>query len=254
MPYFTFDDPQGKERRLYYRKQGQGPLLFILPGNTASSACHTGELAYYGSRFSAISLDFLGTGQSDRVVEWADNWWQIGARQVRALLDHLARETCIVMGTSGGAIVALWTAILYPDRVRAVVADSCVPTFPPEMLAANVIRDRARRTPDQVAFWRSAHGDDWEQVVEADTDLIRRFVEGGGHWFGDRLGEVQCPVLLTASKQDTALSRVIQQTSRMAEQIPDIRLYLHNEGGHPLMWSQPRVFRTVADRFLETVE
>jgi pimeloyl-ACP methyl ester carboxylesterase len=157
------------------------------------------------------------------------------------------------MGTSGGAIVALWTAIFYPDRVRAVIADSCVPTFPPEMLEHNVIQERARRTPGQVAFWRNAHGEDWEQVVKADTDLIRRFVERGRDWFKDRLSEVQCPVLLTASKQDVALSQVARQTCQMAEQISDCRLYLHNKGGHPLMWSQPETFRAVADRFLMAV-
>ena len=254
MPYFTFDEPQGRAHRLYYRQQGQGPLLLILPGNTASSACHLGELAYYGQRFCAVSLDFLGTGQSGRVAAWADDWWQSGARQVRALLDHLGRERCIAMGTSGGAIVALRAAILFPNRVRAVVADSCVPTFTGDMLESNVIRDRARRTPDQAAFWQRAHGDDWEQVVESDTDMIGRFVARGGDWFGDRLSEIRCPVLLTASKQDTALPRVARQNCQMAEQISNCRLYLHNEGGHPLMWSQPEAFRAAADRFLKAVE
>ena len=171
---------------------------------------------------------------------------------MRALLDHLACETCVVIGASGGAIVALWVAILYPNRVRAVVADSCVARFPPEMLDS-LIRERARRAPDQAAFWRGAHGDDWEQVVAADTDVIRRFVERGGDWFGPRLGEVRCPVLLTASKRDAALPQVAQQNCRMAEQISDCRLYLHNEGGHPLMWSQPGTFRTMADAFLEMI-
>jgi pimeloyl-ACP methyl ester carboxylesterase len=118
------------------------------------------------------------------------------------------------------------------------------------MLETTLIPDRAQRTPDQVAFWRGAHGEDWERVVEADTDLIRRFVGRGGDWFGDALREVQCPVLLTASKRDAVLSQVACQNCHMAEQISDGRLYLHNEGGHPLMWSQPEVFRAAADLFL----
>jgi valacyclovir hydrolase len=245
MPRFTFESYQ-----LHYRQRGQGLLLLILPGNTASSACHLGELAYYGRRYTAVSLDYLGTGRSDRVAVWADDWWRSGARQVRALLDHLGIEACIAMGTSGGAIVALWTAILNPERVRAVVADSFVPTLSRQVLETTLIPDRAQRTPDQVAFWRGAHGGDWEQVVKADTSLIRRFVERGGDWFGDSLGEVQCPVLLTASKQDAALPQVASQNCQMAQQIPGSRLYLHDEGGHPLMWSQPKVFRALADLFL----
>ena len=34
-------------QRLFYREQGEGPLLLILPGNTASSACHPEEVAYF---------------------------------------------------------------------------------------------------------------------------------------------------------------------------------------------------------------
>jgi pimeloyl-ACP methyl ester carboxylesterase len=117
-----------------------------------------------------------------------------------------------------------------------------------------LIQERVQHTPEQIAFWQGAHGDDWEQVVEADTNLMRRFAEHGGDWFGSRLGDVQCPVLLTASMRDTALPRVTHRNCRMAEQIPDCRLYLHNKGGHPLMWSQPETFRAVADQFLRAIK
>jgi pimeloyl-ACP methyl ester carboxylesterase len=254
MPKFVFEEPDGRTHRLYYRAQGRGPLLLVLPGNTASSACHQGELQYFSTRFYAVSLDFLGTGRSDRVAAWADDWWQSAAHQARALLDHLGRETCIAMGTSGGAIVALWMAILSPGRVRAVVADSCVPTFTREMLEPSVLEDRARRAPDQVAFWRHAHGDDWEQVVEADTDMLRRFVERGGDWFRDHLSEIRCPVLLTASKRDPIVAGGTRQICQMADRIPDGRLYLHHEGGHPFMWSQAAAFRTAADVFLSPIQ
>ena len=60
-------------------------------------------------------------------------------------------------------------------------------------------------------------------------------------------------MLLTASMQDSALPQVARQNCRMAEQIANSRLYLHNQGGHPLMWSQPEAFRAVADGFLEAI-
>ena len=41
--------------RLAYRTSGSGVLLLILPGNTASSAYHTGELEHFGERFHAVS-------------------------------------------------------------------------------------------------------------------------------------------------------------------------------------------------------
>lgn len=60
-------------RRLFCREQGQGPLLLILPGNTASSAVHTGELAHFGERYRAVGLDLPGTEQSEQPKAWPDD-------------------------------------------------------------------------------------------------------------------------------------------------------------------------------------
>jgi hypothetical protein len=43
MPYFI-----NKDHRLHYRETGVGDAVFIIPGTTASSASHEGELAYFG--------------------------------------------------------------------------------------------------------------------------------------------------------------------------------------------------------------
>lgn len=257
---------------LFYRERGvrsadkvhpadkMHPLLLVLPGNTASSANHQGELDHFSRSFHVVALDFLGTGQSDRVAIWALKWWEQNARQAQALVTHLGYDSCITMGTSGGGVVALLMAILYPDRVRAAIADSCGERFSPQMLAQNVIADRARRTPEQIAFWKYAHGADWAQVVDADTDMIGCFVAPvdaggcGGDWFEGRLGQIRCPVLLTASRQDDMVPDVGQQVCSMAGQIADCRVYLNNKGGHPLMWSSPRDFRAISDHFLAEVE
>lgn len=246
VPYFTL-----QQRRIHYREQGQGELLLILPGNTASSACHLAELEHFGQRYHAAALDYLGTGQSERLATWPATWWQDGAHQAAALADHLGAERLWAVGTSGGAIVALWMAILYPQRVRGLVADSTLQVFPPELVRHNVTLDRAQRSEGQVAFWRHAHGEDWAQVVEADTALIEGLGASGGHWLEGRLSEVTCPVLITASRQDDLLPGVAADSQRMLAQMPQARLYLHHEGGHPLMWSQAATFRAQADLFLQ---
>jgi pimeloyl-ACP methyl ester carboxylesterase len=216
--------------------------------------CHESELGHLSRRYHAVALDYLGIGQSDRVHVWADKWWKQGADQAAALISQLGHVDCIAMGTSGGAVVALLMAILYPMQVRAVIADSVVTHFTRDMLQRNVIADRSRCTPEQVSFWQNAHGTDWEEVVKADTEMLRRFVESGGDWVSGRLCEIQCPVLLTASCRDPFLPDVGRQVCRMAEQISDCRVFLDSEGDHPLMWSQPQDFWAVCDRFLVIIE
>jgi pimeloyl-ACP methyl ester carboxylesterase len=238
--------------RLFYRQQGQGPLLLVLPGNTASSAHHAGELAYFGQRFHTVSPDYWGTGQSDRLASWPDDWYQQAAQDACALAAHLGEARCIAMGTSGGAVVALWMAILRPQQVRAVIADSTVETMPAAWLEM-VMQERAKRTSGQVTFWQQAHGDDWSQVVEADSAMFVRAWSMRRSVFDSRLGEIACPVLLTASLADPMLPDVGAQTLHAAQQIPGCQVYLHTCGGHPLMWTQPADFRRICDSFIQSL-
>lgn len=240
--------------RLTYRQRGSGPLLLILPGNTASSALHEGELAHFGARFHAVALDLLGTGGSERVAEWPSDWWEQGARDALALIEHLGQPNAVVIGTSGGAVAALFCAILAPRRVRALIADSCVEFSRPSTLRAEVA-DRAEKSPAQSAFWSDAHGPDWEDVVAADNRILLALAERGGDWFGGRLGEIRSPVLLTASLNDDLLDDPGPQALAMAARIPGAQVYLSNQGGHhPLMWSRPAEFRAAADAFLNTLD
>lgn len=245
MPHFEW-----KGRQLFYRERGEGDLLLVLPGNTASSACHAGELAYWAGRYHVVSLDFLGTGRSDRVPVWADDWYDQGAHQAAALVQHLERSSCILIGTSGGAVVALLMAALYPSLVRAVIADSFEERFPKELVQTNLIANRARRTPGQVAFWEAAHGADWEQVVDADTQMLVRLAERGGDWFGERLGRIRCPVLLTATREDELVPDAGWQALAVAAQVADCRVFVNSTGGHPLMWSRSQDFRAISDYFV----
>ena len=249
MPAFSY-----KGYSLFYRERGEGPLLVILPGNTASGALHEGELQHFGERYHAVALDLPGTGRSERLEVWPDDWWLEGARAAAALVEYLVSgEQAVVMGTSGGGVAALLMAQHRPDRVRAVIADSCVKRQPPAVLRQAVV-DRGRRHPDAVAFWRHAHGDDWEQVIEADSDLLLRLAERDGRWFEKDLAEIRCPVLLTGSLQDRMLHDGPRQMVAMAEEIPESQLTLVNGGDHPLMWSRAERFRRIADAFLAALD
>jgi valacyclovir hydrolase len=247
MPYVECE-----RHRLFYREAGHGPTLLVLPGNTASSAHHLGELQHFGKRFHVVSPDFWGTGQSDRLAEWPTDWYVQAAHDVATLIAYLGSESAYVMGTSGGAIVALLLAILHPARVRAVIADSCTDLLYLDMMRDQAVQ-RARQTPEQMAFWQWAHGDDWVQVVEADTHMLLRLAEQGGNWSQGRLGEITCPTLLTMSLADDLIPDAGTAVVRLTEQIASSYAVVFPQGNHPLMWSRALDFRRVADQFLDTL-
>ena len=247
MPEFNY---QGK--KIFYRQQGQGPLLVICPGNTASSICHQEDIAYFAQDFTAVAIDYLGTGKSDRLPEFDDHWFENCADQAAALIEHLALGPVILLGTSGGAVAALQTAARHPEAVRGVVADSFTPVFTNEMLRKNVIEDRAVRSEPQVNFWQFAQGKDWESVIEADTAMLTQLVRRGGDWLGDSLGQITCPLFFTASLEDRALIQPGAYILEMLARVQNGRAYINQHGGHPLMWSDSDSFRRAIKGFLES--
>ena len=236
-------------RKLHFREAGAGFPLLLLPGNTASAAHHTADLDRLGQRYHVYAFDAYGVGESERADVWPSDWWALAARDSAALMRAQGHTRWVTLGTSGGAVTALLQAALFPEAVRLVVADSCTPSWTLEAMR-QVIATRNLKLPEQIAFWRAGHGDDWEQVVDADSDLMLRFAEAGGDWFGGQLAEVRCPALLTGSFADDAIPNAGERLFEMARQIPQASLFISSHGGHPLMWSAADIFYAVLEPWL----
>jgi pimeloyl-ACP methyl ester carboxylesterase len=245
LPYFTTFN-----HRLFYRELGSGPLLILLHGNTASSTCLQGELEHFAARgFHAAAFDFQGCGQSDRLHGWTTDWWAQAGRDALALAAYLGEQRPLLVGSSGGAVAALLAALAAPDRVRALIADSCTAGFNPEDLRRQVA-SRQRCLPEQVAFWSFAHGLDWQAVVAEDNALLLQLADAGGRFFRQGLPGIRCPVLFTGSLTDDLIPDLGQAMLEMAQQVPGSQLYLVNAGSHPLMGTRPLEFYAAADAFL----
>jgi pimeloyl-ACP methyl ester carboxylesterase len=102
----------------YYQEQGEGPPILLIPpaGATASTwGTLAGDLARAGR---VIAYDRRGyTRSGGEVVRSAAEH----TRDAGAILDALAAESAVLVGTSAGATIAIDLAVRRPDRVRAVV-------------------------------------------------------------------------------------------------------------------------------------
>lgn len=245
MSYFNF-----QEKKIFYSVKGEGPLLIILPGNTATSAAHENELNYFSDRYCTVSLDFLGTGKSDRIEQWNSNWWEECSHQVAALVEHLNYKEAILLGISGGAIIAIAAAINHSYKVKAVVADSFSLHFTEEMYKNNVLIERANNTEQQQKFWSWMHGSDWKDVVNADTKMIEMVVKEGGLCINGQPETIECPVLLTYSEEDSFLHNVKEIADDLGKKISNCDAKIFSKGSHPLIWTNPTEFFPVVDEFL----
>ena len=119
MLYFKY-----QSKRIFYKEVGSGKPLIMLHGDTASSTMFEMLLPLYQEHFRVILIDFLGNGKSDRVSKFPADLWCSQAQQVIALIEHLQLKKVNLLGTSGGAWVAVNTALERPDLIEKVIADS----------------------------------------------------------------------------------------------------------------------------------
>lgn len=252
MSYFTFEN-----KKIYFSECGTGSPLLFLHGNTASSNMYAQIADRYKQDFNVILLDFLGHGKSDRLNEFPVDLWFYEAMQVIAFLKVKNYSDVNIIGSSGGAMVALNVALEAPKLVCKVVADSFEGEKPNKIFTENLLTDRANAKADNNArmFYSYMHGSDWEQIVDNDTAAIIQHEKEIGRFFHKSLNLLKADILLTGSKEDEFMSDVaddyLEKTYKdMIQKIGHGKIYLFNSGGHPAMITNQDEFYRISRDFL----
>ncbi|MBE5799019.1 MAG: alpha/beta hydrolase [Clostridiales bacterium] len=252
MSYFVFD-----HKRMYYHESGTGKPLLFLHGNTASSNMYAQIAEKYKEGHRVILIDFLGHGKSDRLHEFPVDLWFYEAQQVIAFLKGKQYTDVSIIGSSGGALVAINVALEAPELVGRVIADSFEGETPHKAFTENLLVDRARAKSDQNAraFYVYMHGPDWEEIVDHDTSAIIRHEKEIGCFYHKPLHALKADILLTGSKKDEFMSAVsehyLENTYRdMLRWIGHGRIHLFDSGGHPAMITNQDEFFRISTDFL----
>lgn len=239
-----------ESKTINYISKGKGELLIILPGNTASSIVYQSQVDFFSKHFLTISVDFLGTGKSDRIFEIKENWWKFSSRQVKALIEHLGYKKATVIGSSGGAAVAMFLAADFPDKVNMLILESFSLRLTEEMLTNNIINERKNPNELQIQFWKYCHGEDWDKVIEYDTENIKYLVKNGGDWIADSYKKIMCPVLLLGSMEDEFNPNIEHDYKQLSKEIKNCSWVLSEKGEHPLIWTNTDFFNKELLKFM----
>lgn len=108
--------------RMHVAEAGSGPLVVLLHGFPESWYSWRNQLrALAEAGYHVVAPDQRGYGQTDRPDEVRAYTMLHLVGDVVGLLDALGEQQAVVVGHDWGAPVAWHTALLRPDRVRAVV-------------------------------------------------------------------------------------------------------------------------------------
>lgn len=251
MSYFKFEN-----KNVFYSEEGEGTPLLFLHGNTASSKMFDLIVDKYKKDYKVIIIDFLGHGKSDRLSEFPADLWFYEARQIIEFLRIKNYEKVYLIGSSGGALVAINVALEESGRVTKVIADSFEGEYALTEFTSNIDEDReqSKKSEDSRMFYEYMHGEGWEQVVDNDTQAIIKHSQSIKKFFHKDLAELKAKILLTGSLEDEFVSFLsptyFEDTyTMMIEKIGHGKIKLFEHGRHPALLSNQDEFVEVSINF-----
>ncbi len=247
MSYFKY-----KNFNIYYKVYGEGRPLVIIHGDTASSKMFIPELKFYSKNFKVILLDLVGQGKSQRVNELPLNYWHFNAMLVIELCKYIGISNVNLLGTSGGAIVALNAVLEEPVLFNKIIVDSFIGGNLSYDFAKKILQDReiAKSKLGSKLFWFMMHGSDWKNIIDQNTNLIINFSRNIGDFFDCSLNSIENDILITGSLKDDLIPNIESILKSINLKIQNSKLVIFKNGNHPAMFSNKKEFRNLVLNFL----
>ena len=230
------------------------PTVTFVPGFMQRGESWQPVAARLAATYRTDCLDFTTWSMEERIAEL------LGA----------APPGGAVVGYSMGGRLALHAALREPDRLGALVlvgvtagiedpAERADRRASDESLAEwmerRSIEEVVARWEDQPVFaGQSSELRERQRAGRLSHDperlaqLLRSAGQGASPPVWDRLGDLRCPVLLTAGEQDR---RYATAARRMAERIPWARVKLVRDAGHAPQLEAPAEFAQLLGEFLD---
>lgn len=222
--------------RIAYQPRGEGAPLVLLAGQANDHHWWDGVRADFHAARRTITLDYRGTGGSDKPDEPYST--EGFADDVIAVLDDLGVERADVYGTSMGGRVAQWLAVRHPHRVRALVLGCTSPGGRHGIERGDDVRrslarpdpEEARRALLELMYtpaWLAAHPGPYTTLGDpAMPPYARRrhLAASARHDAWDALPGIGAPTLVVHGGDD--LLNPAANASLLAQRIPGARLRL----------------------------
>jgi pimeloyl-ACP methyl ester carboxylesterase len=254
-----------------YRVQGEGPPLVLIMGYRLSSAAWPAKFVdTLAKRFTVVTLDNRGTGQSDKPL----TGYALAnmARDVAGVLGEIGIETTYMLGYSMGGAIAQEFTRQFPHRVAGLILCATMCGGPratyAEASVVRVMRDLDGYSPQQIArrLWEvtyapgylRAHREAAEDQMRRETALptplhaadlqFQAFAEFDG---AKALSQITCPTLILTGDLDRLIGP--KNSEMLAQLIPGAKLVIIPGGGHRVLWEAVEECTDLIRGFLDSI-
>ena len=244
----------------YVDSGGEGLAVIFSHGFLMDLTMFDQQVAALKDDVRCIAWDERGFGETP--VEEPFSYWD-SADDAVALLDHLGIGRAVFVGMSQGGFLSLRAALAHPDRVAGVVLiDSEAGASSEEQIegygamfaqwqiaqplgelgqtVAGMIIGDSKLSAEWIAKWEARDRSTLHQPTQ--TLLFRDDIT-------DRMGEVNCPVLIIHGEEDQAIP--IETAEALAELLSDCRGLVSVPGAaHAPNMTHPETVNDALEGFL----
>ena len=238
---------------IYYLDQGEGAPMLCM-SNSISDSVDTRwvgpmfEDKVRGSGYRLIMPDYLGMGKSARSADLAPNHW---ADDLVGLLDALSISSAHIVSENLSTRMATRIAADNPDRVKSLVLTASIAKSEP---AGNEKRNRilnvANMPDERRRDLRTAHGDDWEDVVTSYCALHDRADFEDYYDLYKVADQVKAPTLIVRGDIDEEI-HPLKHTQDLHRLIPGSWLAIYANMGYDARTLQMDEYWRLVSTFLK---
>lgn len=239
---------------LYYEVHGEGPVLILSHGYSATSAMWQGQIEILARRHRLILWDMRGHGRSDSPGDPAAYSEDATVEDMAAILDAVGARTAVVGGLSLGGYMSLAFHLRHPSRVDGLVLISTGPGFRNDAARAEW-NAYASATAD--GFERSGlarlDGEDPGMGARHHRDAAGLALAARGMLAQrdagviDSLPDIKVPSLVVIGANDTPF---LAGSKYMAAKMTNARLVVIPDAGHLSNLDQPAAVNAAIEGFL----
>lgn len=141
----------------------------------------------------------------------------------------------------------------HPELVDKVVADSFDGRTLADDFAENLMKERINAKKDEmgIGFYQWCQGEDWERIVDMDTNALLQCAREKLPLFTKPLHNLQVPLLLMGSDKDEMSRADFKVEYEAIAKETGAKVHVFPEGRHPAILSNAEQAAEIISNFLE---
>jgi 2-succinyl-6-hydroxy-2,4-cyclohexadiene-1-carboxylate synthase len=260
----------------HYQRKGKGSPLVLLHGFTGSLRSWNELAGELSSQVESVAIDLPGHGQTESSIDPIRYNIEHTAADIISIADDLGLGQFSLLGYSMGGRLALYLAVHFPERIKALIVESASPG-----IAHEAERIQRRKWDYDLAGHIEKEGiipfvSWWEQLplfasqsavseqrranlrqervknnAQGLANSLRGMGTGSQSSLWGALPNITIPTLLLCGSFD---EKYVQITRDMARIMPNAELVIFQDAGHNIHFEQLEAFKIILSNFLLRME